>query len=41
MEIIDVKTKDDLKIFLLENNNVSNFFKEGYFKKVFQIFIIT
>lgn len=38
MEIIDVKTKDDLKIFLLENNNVSNFFKEGYFKKVFPDF---
>ena len=38
MEIIDVKTKEDLKIFLLENNNVSNFFKEGYFKKVFPDF---
>lgn len=35
MEIIDVKTKEDLKIFLLEHKNVSNFFKEGYFKKIF------
>ena len=39
MEIIDVKTKEDLKNFLIESNNGSNiFFKEGYFKKIFPDF---
>lgn len=39
MEVIDVKSKEDLKEFLLVSNNGSNnFFKEGYFKKVFPDF---
>lgn len=39
MEVVDVKSKEDLKEFLLVNNNGSNkFFKEGYFKKVFPDF---
>ena len=37
MEIVDVKNKEDLRIFLLEYNDGSNnFFKETYFKKIFQ-----
>lgn len=39
MEIVDVRSKEDLKKFLLMSNNGSNnFFKEGYFKKVFPDF---